>query len=63
MTIDRALLICSICEFAFIAGSVGFTMYTAFQWITVTLILAKIAISSGEGAVRMLQYLKNRKSK
>ena len=44
MLLDRLLIACSILELSFLACEHGPSCYTAFQWITISLLLVKLAV-------------------
>lgn len=42
MAIDRMLIVCSLIELSYLACSHGVTGFTCFQWIALTLLVAKL---------------------
>lgn len=44
MLLDRLLITCSIFELSFLACEQGPSCYTTFQWVTMSLLLVKLAM-------------------
>ncbi len=44
MLLDRLLIACSIFELSFLACEQGPSCYTIFQWVTISLLLVKLAV-------------------